>query len=589
MKTEPRERIIDHDTGAFVDDEPTEASEGFRILDPYADNGVADSKNRPDWIAVISAGFKDERGIPHVSRDGTIHTDATEETAPNLLAALKAGKHKRLTIAFPYDDLDQFILQRFTKRTATALEVFGDDKIITEIKNPKYDDRGNIVSADHIQHKAGSVRYRELVRQCKVEVHVLFTLAEWEGTRAFVTMPDGLSWYALRFTSRNSLQSIVGKIQEIRHNVTGTRERPGKIAGIPWELSIEYRDVAGPDGKRRNVPIWRVEFKPPEMIRLGSGNLRQILGGAIAEGEKLKLLPSATYDLEQAAAEGGYADIDDSERAVERMTNGAPPCDPAYWKKQWGMSVRGTELDDDNARARFVLRFSQDLHPNETERWTHSLAEFLETASEAEASGLLAEAGRKVETERVGEMRDRVISGTAIPLDRPASPTSAPPPPVRDPWDEPAETPAASPDAPGETQPPGDDQDDAESTDVSYGDVMPTDEQREGYLAMLEDARIAGVDLAPFESDGRESADELAGKIARLAAAIGAARPAAAAPEPTAASAPADFRPASKSQIARIERDAGPSLLAQLRSQYGDEFERLSPADASQIISRFPR
>src|ERR1700738_345444 len=100
-------------------------------LDPYS-AGIAAEAPRVDALAVISCGYRGEGsgnrpGLPKSSRAGDakqIHIHDPEHRAPGLAAAVEAGAHRRLTIAFPLDDPRQFIVQRFTRYSASRLEAY---------------------------------------------------------------------------------------------------------------------------------------------------------------------------------------------------------------------------------------------------------------------------------------------------------------------------------------------------------------------------------------------------------------------------------------------------------------------------------
>lgn len=374
--------IIRRDTGEIV---PYDG--GFRILDTYADEPSIIAPSRPDWLATISAGRKVEKNgqkIPEVSRDGTIYVSGDTERSAGLREVLAANGGKHLTITFPYDDLDGFIIQRFTRRSATALEVYGDASSLTEIKN-----------GVHSTFYPGDPQYKALKATCKVETSVLFGLCRWVGMQSRPYFPDGFGWYRFRFTSRNSLRSIVGKLQEVTERITR-----GHIAGLPWELSITYRDVAGPDGRNRNIPIWSIDFKPPQTIELSSGNLSGLLRSSLAEGQKLKLLDAPDYTLTDAASEDEDFDLDvPAEAAVETLTSSDPPCDPRYWENIWFSTVRDTRFQSDEARADFLRAYTRGAHT--------SLSEFLAEATEAEASGLVADVVRVIEADRLEKQRNR--------------------------------------------------------------------------------------------------------------------------------------------------------------------------------------
>lgn len=381
-------RVIDHMTGEIVRDVP----EGFVALDPMAPGGIADVERRPLWLATISAGHKvkSEKGfdIPAASKDGSIYVRDPDGTGEGLRAALKAKPdagypgtyvsepHARLTVALAADAIEDIISQHFARRSATALEVYGDQYELTEILK-----RGEGV--EHLTHAAGSDDYTRLVRTCKAETRMLFCLAEWQDDRSNIPFPDGLGWYSLRFTSRWSLQSLVGKLREVS-SLTG-----GRLRGIPFGLFLAYQDVPGPDGKTRHIPVWRLEFKPPAMIQLNSGSLRGLLSGALEEGRKLQLIEAPRETL--ADAERDF-DVDlDSDAAVETMV-GQPRCDATAWAKRWFTLVKGTALEPMDARRDFMRMYTAGRPGGVYE----SLGEFLADATDAEAADLYGAAADEI-------------------------------------------------------------------------------------------------------------------------------------------------------------------------------------------------
>lgn len=384
-------RIID-EQGREITPDGEILEPDFQILDVYAEDGEAKPR-RADWIATISAGFKNAKGLPEASHDGTIYVSGDKERCPGLIEALGRNNNKRLTIAFLSDNLNDFIFQRFTRRSASALEIYGDQYTLTQIKQER-DSDGKVTKAVHIQHQAGSPEYKALRKLCKVEVSVLFALAEWDGQRTAVTFPDGLGAYRIRFTSRNSLQALVGKIEEIKARITR-----GRIAGVPFDLFLVNRDVPSPTGQTRNIPVWTIEFRPPDAIRLTSGNLSNLLGGALREGQRLQvMLPAPSYGIEDAMAEDADIDLElPTAEAVDVLQNGDPPCNPREMESAFFGAVKGTALASDEARRAFLLAY--------TNSECGSLKDFLKDARESQANALLAEVDRYVETERTAKRR----------------------------------------------------------------------------------------------------------------------------------------------------------------------------------------
>lgn len=152
--------------------EAREMPSGFRMLDTYSEDGIAHEDTRIEALATISAGTRTmvngKPGLPTATKDGTIYLHDQEGRAPGLAQALAATDYKRLTIAFPWDDPAAFICQHFARHSASALEVWGDEKSLTEIKG-----------SDRIIHQAGTPEYKALLKTCKVQVSVYFHLATW--------------------------------------------------------------------------------------------------------------------------------------------------------------------------------------------------------------------------------------------------------------------------------------------------------------------------------------------------------------------------------------------------------------------------
>ena len=385
---------IDAATGEIIQAGDT----GFMALDPVAPGGVRelDSK-RPLWLATISAGHKvkSQKGmdIPSASKHGEIYVHDPDGSAPGLRSLLGAEEEPgyqgcyvsapgaRLRVAFGSDAIEDIITQRFARRSASALEVYGDQYSLTEI----------VMQGDRVVHRphtAGTEEYKALVKTCKAESRMLFCLAEWQGDSVNIPFPDGLGWYSLRFTSRWSLDGLVAKLTETRSITVG------RLRGIPFELFIAYQDVPGPDGRVRRIPVWRLEFRPPEMLQLNSGSLRGLLGGAIAEGKKLQLLEAPRETIDDAERE---YDVDPdtaeyTEEDVARITD-QPRCDVAAWLKRWFALVKGTALMTDDARHDFIQSYCQGISGHYI---YGSLHEFLADATDADAAGLYGAAADEI-------------------------------------------------------------------------------------------------------------------------------------------------------------------------------------------------
>ena len=276
----------------------TSVQDDFVILDKYSPDGMAQFEEpRINAIATVSAGYRTDNNQVARTTDGTmfVHGDA-----PGLLEALQKRDRKALTIMFPSDNPRVFIQQRFTEYSATELKAYGDEKEITVI------DRGQRVT-----YAVGSSGYAAALTRCKVAVSVYFTLAEWtkenEGGGCDMVFPDGFGMYRLRFTSMNSLRSILSSVRHMA-NTTG-----GKIAGIPFELFLREEEHSDPTGKKRRVWIWQCLPKPPMGIRLTPVVFRAIMESGQNQRQMLQLQAPASETMELAARDGQTLDLDTGE------------------------------------------------------------------------------------------------------------------------------------------------------------------------------------------------------------------------------------------------------------------------------------
>lgn len=352
----------------------------FRVLDVYT-GGAAPAEARVDALATISAGEKNGNA-PKVNRDGTISLHDPEGRAPGLAEVLQASGGKSLTIAFPFDDPRQFVQQRFAEYSASALLAFGDEHGLTLIEgqNRRY-------------LQAGTDDYAARVARCKVTVSVYFTLATWGegGASPAVVFPDGLGFYRLRFTSRNSLRNLVGSLQ-LLGKLSG-----GRLAGVPLELRLVNREVSGPDGKRRNVPVWTFTMRPPQGLTLSSANFQATLGRALEAGQALVLPPPEVETVETASSDVIDVDLDDApepapvltEREARQLTTGF---DAEHFRRSFFAIASGTPFHDKPARA--------DLLRRVTEGRTQSLGELCGFADAALADRVLVALEEAVATWR---------------------------------------------------------------------------------------------------------------------------------------------------------------------------------------------
>ena len=384
------------------------SNDQFRVLDPYAPDGITAVETRLDALATISAGFRGKgqeghAGRPQRSTDSTIYVHGLPERSRGLREALKRNGGKSLTIAFPFDQLSAFIQQRYVLYSSTRLEAYGDQDGITYIQV-----KGEAKDAVVTRHfyAAGTEGFTRLLGRVKNSVSVYFVLAEWTDRGARIIMPDGAGLFRLRFTSRNSLRNLIADIRYVQQFTHG------RIAGVPFELSIDYREVSGPDGSKRTVPVWCAVSRPPGGITLSSENWRGLISRSLQQGAALMLPEPSPETIELAEAEGSADDLDELDitpvvdaPTQEQLARGAL-CDATYWKRRWGAIVDGTALDSDEARQRFVQAHSG---------YTESLATFLTAATDIQAHELIEAAIGQIHQRQIQALHDAALGRTALP------------------------------------------------------------------------------------------------------------------------------------------------------------------------------
>lgn len=361
------------------------------LLDPYAGR-VGLEESRVDPIATISAGYRDKQsGLPQASRNGEIHIHDPEARAIGLADALKRGGGKQLTIALVHEPNAGGFRQRYSRYSRTALEAFGDEFSITRIgeKDGKpvratfYACRP-LDSALHSwwdglspeERQAHLDKYTEIRLTCKADTFIYFCLAEWDQAGPRMVFPDGFGCYRLRMTSRNSVRNFLAAVRDIG-GFTG-----GKVAGIPLTISIHLKDVAGPDGKRRNVPVWSFVMRPPVQLALGVSDVRNALTRGLNEVSQLALPAPDEPSLEAAAI-----DLDSAldEEAIEKLGRGS--VDSKSFRATFFAIAADTVLEDKSGRAPFLLGACKELGFDFS---TDSLAEFVTLASPEQADQLLS-------------------------------------------------------------------------------------------------------------------------------------------------------------------------------------------------------
>lgn len=379
---------------------PTAAIDAFKLLDVYC-GGVSDEAPRVEALATISAGYRgqprgDRPGLPQRSTDGTIYLHDPTNRAPGLKRALAQRANKALTIAFPFDDPSLFIHCRFMSYSATELLAFGDETHLMVLSPGK----------GYSRFEQGTPTYDEWVIKCKVSVSVYFCLADWGDEGPEIAFPDGVgAYYRLRFTSRHSLRAILAGLRSI------SQFTRGRLAGVPFDLTIDYREAADSTGTKRTIPVWSIASKPPGGRRLTSRNFNEVMTLALDQGAALMLPPPDPPTLDEALAELPDADMDamviegavvqPSDREIDLIERGGR-CDEAKWRAMFFSAVRGTEFDGDESpeRAAFLREY--------TDGRTDSLTEFLHWATEKEAQAMVVAANdeltrRRIERDARGE------------------------------------------------------------------------------------------------------------------------------------------------------------------------------------------
>lgn len=374
MSEERAPYVIDHKTGEMVSSDET-----FELLDIHDRSAT----ERPDWIATLSLGERNDAGLPTVARDGRFRLHDPHGKATALRALLSAADFRELTIAFTTDNLPDILHQRYVRYSQTAVEAFGDQYGITILQ------KGH----EALRYLQGQPGYEEARKTCKVQARLFFVVSEWQGSEATALFPDEFGHYSFRTTSHNTLVGWVAKIREIQ---ALTR---GRIAGIPLLLRVEMREVAGPDGTRRTVPICTLALKPPDTIKLTTRTWSRIISQALSQGTALRMLnpprEETIEDMQQEIEYETLAEQGPSPEALAQVQTSDTFCDPATYERAWFMVVKGSPLESDEARTGYLRHYTHDLTP--------SLAGYLAQATESEASALIAQVSREVAEFRAAE------------------------------------------------------------------------------------------------------------------------------------------------------------------------------------------
>jgi hypothetical protein len=244
---------------------------------------------------------------------------------------LEEGDWRELTIALPSNDHQDFLSQRFVRYSATRVEAFGDAEEIHVLHSHKVT-KGKTVVDEPLPRETfrhGTLEYDREVDQCAVAGSLLFVLGRWRDGQPEIYFPDeALGLYRLRFTSRTSLERLVGGIEQLRA-MTG-----GSIAGLPLRLSLQFGEVADAGGAKRTVPYWSVRFLPPPNAgALTASTWLGFKAAAVAEDANLRALPPGAAQAVTAAlaeAEGPDVDLDNPPPDPETVRRNAERYDQIF-------------------------------------------------------------------------------------------------------------------------------------------------------------------------------------------------------------------------------------------------------------------
>lgn len=369
--------------------------ESYKPLSQYA-YGRDDAPARIDPLAILSAGTRgpaqgDRPGNPQRSTDGTIYVHPDDADVPALRAALAARGNKGLTVTFPSDDPREFISEFFARYSATRLEAFGDEHSVTTIRVEDGKPVRTVYDAGTHAEK-----YRQVIATCKPYRRIFFYLMVWGADgRPLIDMSDGLGRpYAIRTTSSHSTRNLLSAIAWVAR-VTG-----GRIAGIPFDLQIDpKREVIGPDGTKRRIPVFTFAAKAPQGIRLTVDVWQQLASAGLEQAQGLMLPAAGETTWEDAEAEGDLPTEDAPSPEELRFLERGGTCDARFYEAAWFARVKGTSLDGDGPRSAFLREYTRGA--------TDSLADFLARATEEDAAALIAATGARVGREASAGLANR--------------------------------------------------------------------------------------------------------------------------------------------------------------------------------------
>jgi hypothetical protein len=276
----------------------------FKLLDKHG-RDLAPSKA----LATISAGYM-QGDRPVVSRDGTMYLHDKAGRAPNLKAALEKRHGKALTIAFMSNDLNDIIKQRWAAYSRGSCLWSGDEDSFLVFQGG-----ARTVFRDDPEYDRIMAR-----PETKLRYSIHFYLAEWlENDMAEILLGDGKAPYRIRTSSYNSASNLVNEYNEIR------KYWRGPFKGIPFELTLVMEEGNGPDGKKRNYPVFQFLLKPRGQTKLTSGNFRKLVlsGNKAAEGLSLPAPADPTPDDD--ADDAVFGDVESQGTPVNDKREGIPP------------------------------------------------------------------------------------------------------------------------------------------------------------------------------------------------------------------------------------------------------------------------
>ena len=352
-----------------------------KLLTPIGEQELAPL---PKVLGTITAGYKElsregKPMPPRISKDGEIYVHCktfkrldsqTGEVrdvpeAAGLIERLKANGNRWLRIALASNNLHDVFHQRLARYSATRLEVVGDQHRLVEVTR----------DGEWLVHEAGTAKYRELAKTCKAEYSIYFVLADYVDGGVRMEMPDGLGYYRIRTTSKNSARRFLELWNLLRRYTADPQTGEPRLVGVPIDVSLAKEEVVTPEGVRREVFVWQFEMHLPDGKPITSRVLPSVMKAAISEAKRLSL-PSTPPDLgEDDIIEVIDEDGDPVEDVLDKQ------CDAAHYTRAWHAAVAGTPYESEEGRRGWISQY--------TDGRFDSLSEFLKQASEDVALQML--------------------------------------------------------------------------------------------------------------------------------------------------------------------------------------------------------